>query len=319
MRRTAVDLLTGLGVFLLTAGLALGQTPVVRPPKMETPPPAKPVAEEPLLKLPELLDQALRDHPDIRVAEAHLRTAEAELNRVRLQVIQNIVLARQNIDALKAAAEESKKRYEVQKHVYQQGGTSVEEVHLVELQWMRYAAELAKAQAELPFLLGKARGRVEGISFTNKTATLSLTLIDEQPQFKTTIRSIIPPLSPSEGPLVEKIRKALDKSSKVDLEDVAFTEALDYLQHLMGGVTLLNHAPQEMRKKNVSLHLSEPVPVGAIFQALEDTIGVQFGVRDYGILVTDKLPPGVMSVHDFWRKPDTAKANLSSPPPVKKP
>src|SRR5690349_11077908 len=41
--------------------------------------------------LEDLLTQALKENPDIRVAEAKVNEAEAELNRTRLQVMQKIV------------------------------------------------------------------------------------------------------------------------------------------------------------------------------------------------------------------------------------
>src|SRR5437868_10610793 len=42
-------------------------------------------------RLEELLSRALKENPDIRVAETKLREAEAELNRTRLQVTQKVV------------------------------------------------------------------------------------------------------------------------------------------------------------------------------------------------------------------------------------
>src|SRR5437660_737827 len=41
--------------------------------------------------LEEMLNKALKDNPDIRVAEAKVREAEAELNRTRLQVTQKVL------------------------------------------------------------------------------------------------------------------------------------------------------------------------------------------------------------------------------------
>src|SRR5206468_7820042 len=63
--------------------------------------PAKPAqAAEPTLE--EMLTNALKDNPDIRVAEAKVREAEAELNRTRLQVTQKIVALQQALLAQKA-------------------------------------------------------------------------------------------------------------------------------------------------------------------------------------------------------------------------
>src|SRR4051794_33829889 len=49
--------------------------------------------------LEDLLDKALRQNADIRAAEAKVREAEAELNRVRHQVLAKVVSLRNDIDA----------------------------------------------------------------------------------------------------------------------------------------------------------------------------------------------------------------------------
>src|SRR5579883_1482356 len=60
------------------------------PPANAKPAPAKP-EKSAVPSLQELLTQALRENPDIRVAEAKLREAEADLNRTRLQVTRKVV------------------------------------------------------------------------------------------------------------------------------------------------------------------------------------------------------------------------------------
>jgi hypothetical protein len=52
-------------------------------------------------RLEDLLAEAMKNNPDIRVAEAKLREAEAEMNRVRLQVMQKVIALRQTIDTQK--------------------------------------------------------------------------------------------------------------------------------------------------------------------------------------------------------------------------
>src|SRR6266478_4733040 len=102
MRTAMVKTVLGLGVLLLL-GLALAEPP---PSGGDKPKPANPVAvgDKATLGGPvltELLDRALKDNPDVRVAEAKLREAEAELNRARLLVMQKVV-------ALQRAVEDAK-------------------------------------------------------------------------------------------------------------------------------------------------------------------------------------------------------------------
>jgi HEAT repeat protein len=54
---------------------------------------------KPVLTLEPMLAQAAQDNPDIRVAEAKLREADAELNRTRLLVAQKVVKLYQDVTA----------------------------------------------------------------------------------------------------------------------------------------------------------------------------------------------------------------------------
>ena len=62
------------------------------------------------LTLEQMLAQATQDNPDIRVAEAKLREADAELNRTRLLVAQKVVKLYQDITAQRAAVIEKPAR-----------------------------------------------------------------------------------------------------------------------------------------------------------------------------------------------------------------
>src|SRR5436309_9636032 len=76
-------------VVLTCAGLTFGQATEQKAEKKSPNDSEKKSSVEPTKKAPatleELLAQALKANPDIRVAEAKLREAEAELNRTRLQ------------------------------------------------------------------------------------------------------------------------------------------------------------------------------------------------------------------------------------------
>src|SRR5262249_49519257 len=52
--------------------------------------------------LEEMLNKALKDNPDIRVAEAKMREADAELNRTRLQVTQKVLIFHHSRESQKA-------------------------------------------------------------------------------------------------------------------------------------------------------------------------------------------------------------------------
>ncbi len=85
-----------------------------KPPTNSSPGPnqAKPAKQaEPTLE--EMLNKALKDNPDIRVAEAKVREADAELNRTRLQVTQKVLVfhhSRESQKAIIKVAEEDLQR-----------------------------------------------------------------------------------------------------------------------------------------------------------------------------------------------------------------
>src|SRR5438477_8495528 len=86
------------GLVAIALGLVAGKRALFaqsQPPKTAVPEP-KTGGEAagksaPAPSLEELLTRALKDNPDIRVAETKVREAEAELNRIRLQVMQKVV------------------------------------------------------------------------------------------------------------------------------------------------------------------------------------------------------------------------------------
>src|ERR1700676_3908905 len=104
-------------VVLAGAGLLFGQQPQadvtnqpVDPKTDQAKPPGdKPKEAPPKSKLEEMLQQAMRNNPDIRVAEAKMAEAEAELNRTRLVVMQKVVLYNAKLDDAKMKVEFAQK------------------------------------------------------------------------------------------------------------------------------------------------------------------------------------------------------------------
>ena len=88
-----------------------------------------------------------------------------------------------------------------------------------------------------------------------------------------------------------------------------------FLDDLTGlsGVSLVNNTTG-LGKTEIRLQLTAPVPLGAVFQALEDTAGIQFAVRDYGILVVNKVPPEMMSLRSFWKGEKTSEKPKTETP-----
>src|SRR5947209_6850608 len=94
-RPTKWAALLALGTAVVLATGAGGQPPASDKPAAKEKAPGKDVqgrvAAPGKSKLEEMLEQALRDNPDLKVAAAKAQEAEAELNRARLAVVQKVV------------------------------------------------------------------------------------------------------------------------------------------------------------------------------------------------------------------------------------
>jgi hypothetical protein len=305
--------------------------------------PKKPAEDKKPSQLEELLAQALRDNPDVRVAEAKVRGAEAELNRTRLQVIQKVVAHQHTVETLTAAVRmaeanymaaqaklnaaetdykrlaELVKRATIAQAELDAGRAKLDQAR-ADLEAAKAAlqaakADLAKAQAELPYLLGKGakddkdteavkralewlkknQGQAGPVLNEDEARALyELALTDAHRAWKA---AQLP-----QGTVAEKLRKALDAPLNLKVEEAPVGDVLDYIQQ-RAGVPIVDTLPRNHKEKKLTLRLDN-ITLGAAFQLLGDVAGVQFAVRDYGILVTDKLPSGVMPLHDFWKGGD---------------
>ena len=149
-----------------TAALIIGATlawqqPSLSPPKTDVKPPElKP--EPAKSKLEEMIEKALHDNPDLRLAEAKLAEAEAELNKARLLVVQKVAAQYQAVEAQKAAVDGAAAELEETKTAYKAASVSQSMVRTAEQKLIDAKAKLASLEAELPYLLGQqAEGKID--------------------------------------------------------------------------------------------------------------------------------------------------------------
>jgi hypothetical protein len=295
-------------LILPAAGLALGQQPTGGPPSKEA-------ADKEKLKLEELLAKALKDNPDVRVAEAKVREAEAELNRARLLVAQKVTAFAAAHDAARKMVEEAEARLKRVNQLKASNAVSTEEVKEAEAALARAKAELAKIEAEMPYLLGKQAG---GASAPDPSSTRFF--FDQlQRSGDASDAAVARGLywlalqqtpGASAGTVPEKIRKTLDKPISVNFNNVSFAELVRELQDLTG-ISFRNHVSDRYKDGNPNMTLKlQDLPLRAVLQAIQDEFpgegvstlgGLRFVVREYGILVTfqNKMPPGAMLATDF--------------------
>src|SRR5688572_13808045 len=87
-------------VLIACRGLVLAQPPAGQ---SGAAPPAAPEK----MSLEDMLTRALKDHPDIRVAEARLKESEAELSRARMQVAQKVIAFHASLVTARKQVEEA--------------------------------------------------------------------------------------------------------------------------------------------------------------------------------------------------------------------
>jgi outer membrane protein TolC len=156
MRTVTLGTAGRLAAALLLAGLLLAQPPLAgtAAPQDKPPPPKEAPGGDAALAA--LLDKALKDNPDIRVAEAQVRAAEAVLNRTRLQVRRQVVAlvraleeARRGVRAAEADARRGNDLVKL-------GSRSQTEQREAEARVGLAKAQLAQVEEEVSYVLGGA-------------------------------------------------------------------------------------------------------------------------------------------------------------------
>lgn len=256
--------------------------------------------------LDELFAQALKNNPDIRVAEAKLREAEAELYRVRVNVLNRIVMLRQEIRGARASAEEAQSRYQREKDLAARGGSSAPELSAARAAAEKFKADLAVKEAELDMFLGKHHGKIaEQMSARAVQQTGPPDVFKPAEALLTSTA-----LSPE---LVQKVRKALDAPFKDGVGGkIAPHELLGLLRAQTKGINVLGKIEDTTEVQRPMMR--DPVPLGALYQWAEDQLGWRFVVRDYGIVAVGHeslIPPGAVLLRTLWPaavKPRDTKA-----------
>ena len=294
MRRLVVKTLA-LALVLGIAGTALTQPPPGHPgqPPGQTRRPGMPPGGPPAggmpgkktaqkkSKLEEMLSEALRNNPDIRVAAAKLAMAEAEMNRTRVQATQEVIRFYNSLQVQEG--EVNRWTTECERLKIAAGKGIVDAAVLAESQQQLKISKgkLAELEAQMAALLGRAARLESNPDAHVRQATLRAT-----------------------GPLAERMRKALQTPVSVNYKDMTFDTILKELSAVVGGLSFRNLSQRRggLSEQKISLRF-ENLPVSAILQALADETECYFFVRDYGILATsgNHQPPGAMTIEEFLR------------------
>jgi len=282
MRKWTVSL----GLVIWSASWAHAQ-PAKSDPKSD--PPAKPKEGT----LEDLLSKALKHNPDIRVAEVKLVEAQAELHRVRQQVVQKVSTLRKQIAAQETVVADTASRRARMRQLAGQKTVSEEMVATAELSWQKAKAELGVLEAQMRYLTGQTdAGKIDWQPDVRALQTLAMYHQERHWDLKPRIQET----------LADKIRSVMAKPIEGGFTDVSPREIVSWLaDHAKDiNVQLSAKVPGDAK---ASIKFKSPVPLGAAFQWLEDEFGWGCVIRDYGIVIADRdrLPPGALLLQDFLK------------------
>ena len=281
--------------------------------------------------LEELLGRALKSNPDILVAEAKMREAEAELNRIRQQVLQHVVVLGKEIEAQKVMVKEYQERFSREQKLRAQGASSEGDLRAAEATLQKAKADLDVLEAKMPYLVGKAPKGLKApasCASCHEAIHSPFPLVgDECPgthrwhelflgrralAFDRTVRlwdmegKAVPGSPPKvQETLADKIRAAMKIQVRGTFSEKPAREILELLTEKVKDVNI------QLKVTNGeapgSLTLTSPIPLGAALQWFEDQFNWRFVVRDYGIVAVerDMVPPGAILLQDFLKAPAT--------------
>jgi hypothetical protein len=305
MRKANLNWVAGcaalLAMLTVGAGAAVGQPPTGG----SAPPPKKTKSQ-----LEEWLERASHNHPDIKVAEAKLRTAAAELERARSQVMQQVLSLHYAIEAQKIAVDRANLEFQRIEVLSKKGQGSLQELNQVRGDLITAKAKLSELQAQVDHLIGKPKPDVHHADVASALRWLALqqqgaTFLDLDGDGRLDLHIVGKAAAPK-GPLAERIRKALNESLSLNAQERTLDEVLNMVRRSQPDLVIQVKDPQERRRK-LTMRFTD-LSLGAALQLLEDNLpGQRVVVREYGLLIAPEiqLPRGAVPLVEFWK--DTAK------------
>jgi hypothetical protein len=260
--------------------------------------PAKKEKDLKKMTLDELLAKALKDNPDLRVAEAKVREAEAELNRTRVHLLQKVAKQFEEIAANREIATEARRRLETETKI----SSSQREIADARLTAVKTNAEVVKSEAELAYLVGKQPGAASAMTSAPTYGETMNTPFGSSMGMPGMAMGGGSATKPVPTNLADKVRAALDMPIKGEFRDSQPREIVEWLSTNLKGINV--HLSAKVPNIKVSIKLTESIPVGAALQWLEDEFGWRCVLRDYGVVITerDAVPPGATPLLEFWKQ-----------------
>jgi hypothetical protein len=311
---------TPLAALLVAAGLAVAQPPA----KKDTPAskePPKPAAGS----LEDTLDKALRNSADIKAAEAKVRDAEAELNRVRHQVLTKATALHVDLNLAKRMLAVAEQSLAIQDKARQTGAVALEGLLTAQAMVEKHRGEVEKLETELKSLRGEFAVRAAtSAAFVNDVLWTAMSDGTVRIWDSASGRALTagpaakaPPAPAAvKAPMMDRIKKLLDQEVTYEVDNANVVEALKgLLAEAKADIPLRVLLSAEL---GGLVTLKGKLTIGAWIEAIEDTEpAIRLVVRDYGLLLTtnDRRPEGALRVQDLWRGNYAELKKLEAPKP----
>jgi hypothetical protein len=303
-----VSVLFGIGLLAVSA---LGQPPAGpnQPAKRKDEKKANPVEA--------LIAAALANDPDVRMAQAKLQLADAELAKARQAVAVKVITLSGAIEEQKRQVASAEDRVAWAARMVEKGFTSKPQL-LSDRQALESAkAKLAQLETELKLLIGGGplgrnggpAGPGMGMAMDSFPGMHPGDPYATRPDIPVKIRFRV--FDSATGPIADRLRAALDKPVKLGAKDakVTFEQAMEVFKKEAGLDIPIRESTAgtglSLQGERTTIQSGgESLPVGAWFQLFQDFNGGVFHVRDYGLLYTSKeaAPPDALTLTQFWKQ-----------------
>ncbi len=234
-------------------------------------------AEEGLPTQDQALALALENHPDIVAAKAKVALANAELYGKRIEVSRQVIAIYGSLKKLELQVDVAKAAMNRAKAAAETSTGTVGEAKAAEAELALASSQREQAERELRLLVGK----LSPVASRDSGERLGIAT-----------NAAVKARQAPKGPVVEKMKVALEKPIKLDFAEIPLEEIMSYLTEKSG----VSFSLQKRMLEDAGIGSDQPITIRtnevslqAAIEAFEDNSSdLVFVLRDYGVLLTTK-------------------------------